>query len=122
MISFGNIAVRNSYKCIFQIFTTRLSLTLFNEYEIYGTTHEYICTYINTYRQTQLAFNTLMWGALRLAPIKFENVYSRTRSSEEGVRPTFQASSDRRLWRREDVRALQIRGRHFQHDLHINYR
>ena len=54
--------------------------------------------------------------------IKFENVYSRTRSSEEGVRPTFQASPDRRLWRREDVRTLQIRGRHFQHDLHINHR
>ena len=54
--------------------------------------------------------------------IKFENVYSRTRSSEEGVRPTFQASPDRRLWRREDVRTLQIRGRHFQYDLHINHR
>ena len=35
---------------------------------IYGTTYEYICTYIHTYIQTRLAFNTLMWGSLRLAP------------------------------------------------------
>ena len=47
----------------FQIFTTRLSLS--NKYKIYGTTYEYIHTYI----QTPLAFNTLMWGSLRLAPI-----------------------------------------------------
>ena len=39
--------------------------SLFNEYEIYGTTYEYIYTYI----QTPLAFNTLMWGSFRLAPI-----------------------------------------------------
>ena len=62
------------YKCIFEFFTTRLSL--FNEYEIYGTTYEYIYTYIHThihtyihtYIQTLLTFNTLMWGSLRLAP------------------------------------------------------
>ena len=55
------------FKCIFKFFTTRLSLI--NEYEIYGTTYEYIHTYIHTYIQTPLAFNTLMWGSLRLAPI-----------------------------------------------------
>ena len=32
--------------------------------------HIHIHTYIHTYRQTPLAFNTLMWGSLRLAPIK----------------------------------------------------
>ena len=86
------------FKCIFKFFTTWLSL--FNKYEIYGTTYEYIHTYIHTdtarvqhinvgntkftvrrtntyihtyihtYIQTPLAFNTLMWGSLRLAPIK----------------------------------------------------
>ena len=30
--------------------------------------HMYIHTYIHTYIQTPLAFNTLMWGLLRLAP------------------------------------------------------
>ena len=40
-----------------------------NKYETYGTMYEYICTYIHTYIQTPLAFNTLMWGSLRLAPI-----------------------------------------------------
>ena len=58
------------YKCIFE-FSPRLSL--FSEYKIYGTTYEYIYTYIHTYIhtyiQTPLAFNTLMWGSLRLAPI-----------------------------------------------------
>ena len=44
-------------ECIFKFFTTRLSL--FNKYEIYGMTYEYICTYI----QTPLAFNMLMWGS-----------------------------------------------------------
>ena len=40
---------RNNYTCIFKFFTTRVSL--FNEYEcIYGTTYEYISTYIHTYR------------------------------------------------------------------------
>ena len=33
-------------ECIFKFFTTRLSL--FNEYEIYGTTYEYIYIYIHT--------------------------------------------------------------------------
>ena len=55
------------YKCYFQIFTMRLSL--FNKYKIYGTTYEYIYTYIHTYIQTPFAFNTLMWGSLRLALI-----------------------------------------------------
>ena len=32
--------------------------------------HTCIHTYIHTYIQTPLAFNTLMWGSLRLAPIK----------------------------------------------------
>ena len=32
--------------------------------------HMHIHTYIHTYIQTPLAFNTLMWGSLRLAPIK----------------------------------------------------
>ena len=32
-------------------------------------TNTYIHTYIHTYIQTPLAFNTLMWGSLRLAPI-----------------------------------------------------
>ena len=53
----------------FKFFTTRLSL--FNKYEcIYGTTYEH------TYIQTPLAFNTLMWGSLRLAPIMSERVQS----------------------------------------------
>ena len=57
--------MRNTFECI--KFFTRPSL--FNEYEIYGTTYEYIHTYIHTYIQTLLAFNTLMWGSLRLTPI-----------------------------------------------------
>ena len=59
---------RNGYTCIFKFFTTRV--LLFNEYEcIYGTMYAYISTYIHTYIQTPLAFNTLMWGLLRLALI-----------------------------------------------------
>ena len=67
---------------IFKIFTTRLSL--FNEYEIYGITYEYIYahTYIHTYIQTPLAFNTLMWGSLRLAPINYYPSYMHTPGTE----------------------------------------
>ena len=43
---------RNSYTCIFKIFTTLV--LLFNEYEcIYGTTYEYISTYRHRLRSTR---------------------------------------------------------------------
>ena len=55
------------YKCISKFFTTRLPL--FNEYEILRYDVR-IHIHIHTYIQTPLAFNTLVWGSLRLAPIK----------------------------------------------------
>ena len=76
--SLGTYGCEKYTECIFKFFTTRLSL--FNEYEIYGTTYEYICTYIHTYIhtyiQTPLAFNTLMWGSLRLAPNRQFSVFT----------------------------------------------
>ena len=54
------------YTCIFTFFTTQISL--FNKYMNVFTVQR-TNTYIYTYMQTPLAFNTLMWGSLRLAPI-----------------------------------------------------
>ena len=41
-------------------------------------TNTYTHTYIHTYIQTPLAFNTLMWGSLRLAPIMHHTTPSRS--------------------------------------------
>ena len=55
--------------CAFSNFS-QCGYCYFNNYEcIYGMTIEYIHTHIHTYIQTLLAFNMLIWGSLRLAPI-----------------------------------------------------
>ena len=51
--------------CIVKFFTTRL--LLFNKVHVF--TVRRTNTNAHTYIQTWLAFNTLMWGSLRLAPI-----------------------------------------------------
>ena len=61
-----NVAVRRKkYTCIFRFFTTQISL--FNKYELFMVWRTN--TYKRTYIQKPLAFNMLMWGSLRLAPI-----------------------------------------------------
>ena len=53
------------YGCENWILTERILEHLELVQRIHGTT----CDYIQTYIQTPLAFNMLMWGSLRLAPI-----------------------------------------------------
>ena len=67
------MAVRN-----IQIFTTRLSF--FNEYEIYGTTYEYIYTFMHTYIQTSLVPRPSP------APVFDRLQYAQTEGELEGAR------------------------------------
>ena len=53
------------YGCVNWILTERILEHLELVQRIHGTT----CDYLQTYIQTPLTFNTLMWGSLRFAPI-----------------------------------------------------
>ena len=52
------------YKCIFKFSQRDYRYSTNTKFTVRRTN-----TYIHTYIQTPLAFNTLMWGSLRLAPI-----------------------------------------------------
>ena len=56
------------YKCIFKFSQRDYRYSMNTKFTV-RRTNTYTHTYIHTYIQTPLAFNTLMWGSLRLAPI-----------------------------------------------------